>query len=96
MWCLQRSNIARVGDVRRLLRPKADLSFQLTSNLSRRGGWWCKEWTSERYKDLKIRVMGRGGAYEIVLYIVCGEGYRSLPAAYTALMESRVRRVARS
>lgn len=81
--------------VTKLVTPPDDLAFQQTSDLPRRGGWWCKEWTSERYPDLKIRAMGRKAAREIVLYIVRGEGYRSLAAAYTALMESRVRRVAR-
>ncbi len=81
---------------RRLVTPPADLSFKLTSDLPRRNGWWCKEWTSERYPALKIRVMGQKREKEITLYLVRDEGYRSLAAAYTALMESRVRRVARS
>lgn len=79
----------------KLLTPPADLAFQQTSNLPRRNGWWCREWTSERYPDLKIRTMGQVNKPEIVLYSVRGEGYRSLAAAYTALMERRVRRVVR-
>jgi len=78
-----------------LAKPPPDLEFQLTSDLPRRNGWWCKEWTSERYPDLKIRVMGRKREKEITLYLLRDEGYRSLAAAYTALMERRVRRVVR-
>jgi len=80
---------------RLLQKPPDDLSFQLTSDLPRRNDWWCKEWTSERYPDLKIRVMGRKREKEITLYLLRDEGYRSLAAAYTALMGRRVRRVAR-
>jgi len=79
----------------KLCTPPSDLSFQLTSDLPRRGGWWCKEWTAERYPDLKIRVMGQTRKKEITLYLLRDEGYRSLAAAYTALMERRVRRVVR-